>query len=113
MDDFVFQGEINPVVFYFYQGIQDDSSPWTEHLYYDISDTVAGEEMSASDLEAVKVTVEQKKYNGFSVFNGRAYLKRTKTEISKEDLIFQGEQSRVVFHLYRLSVANQLKRCTS
>mmetsp|Transcript_1069 Transcript_1069/g.4420 ORF Transcript_1069/g.4420 Transcript_1069/m.4420 type:complete len:1047 (+) Transcript_1069:230-3370(+) len=58
------------------------------------------ENMPANNLEFVKRRAELIGCVGFSVWQGKAYLKRNPRTLRKEDLSFKGEATPVAFHIF-------------
>jgi len=72
---------------------------WVRYPHYDLAGRDA-EQMEAIDMEAVKRRVELKAYAGFSLWMGKAYMKKADRGVSKSDLDFKGTGNAVVFYLF-------------
>lgn len=73
---------------------------WHAYPQYDLPDTADAESMSAANLQAVQARCQQMGYAGFSVFNGKAFMKFGGTVASKEGLKYMGPTSKAIFYLY-------------
>jgi len=73
---------------------------WIGIPHFDIADTADVESMNASDLKAVTNRVEELGYAGFSVFKGRAWLKKV-NHLTLKDLKYMGTSDPCVFYLRR------------
>mmetsp|Transcript_112716 Transcript_112716/g.291267 ORF Transcript_112716/g.291267 Transcript_112716/m.291267 type:complete len:1123 (+) Transcript_112716:151-3519(+) len=79
-------------------GAREEEGTWTRCLHYDLAGRDA-EQMEATDVEVVRRRVELKGYVGFSLWMGKAYLKKADKAIGKNDLNFKGASNPVEFHL--------------
>mmetsp|Transcript_60802 Transcript_60802/g.117196 ORF Transcript_60802/g.117196 Transcript_60802/m.117196 type:complete len:659 (-) Transcript_60802:190-2166(-) len=80
--------------------LHSEPSGWVGVPHFDIADRNDAENMDASDLEAVIKRAEELGYAGFSVFKGRAYLKKVR-HLTMNELQYMGNADPCVFYLRR------------
>jgi len=73
---------------------------WIGIPHFDHPDSDDAEDMDASDVDAVIKRVKELGYAGFSVFNGKAYIKKAKN-MEMKDLKYMGTKDPCVFYLQR------------
>jgi len=84
---------------------------WIGVPHFDHANKDEAESMDASDLKAVTKRAEDLGYAGFSVFEGRAWLKKVK-HLTLEDLDYMGTDDSCVFYLRRETTGDVSVRLT-
>jgi len=80
--------------------VHSEPSGWIGVPHFDIADRYDAVNMDASDLKAVTKRAEELGCAGFSVFNGRAFLKKVH-HLTLNDLNFMGHDDPNIFYLRR------------